>query len=106
MRVPESSRGGVAFVPLPLRLAKRPVNEPPISPPLAVKAMRLFAVVTSIVLQMLVPLLVGVYVDRWLGMNWAWFVGLGVGIPLATWHLVRLVKSEFPDRRPGPKPPP
>jgi len=64
--------------------------------------MELSSLVTTIALEMVVPILLGYWIDRWLGFS-ALFAILGgiAGLTGGVWHLVRL--AAILSRQPGKK---
>lgn len=85
---------------------KNPDPDPTQPSPMA-EAMRWVSVVTSVSLEMVVPALVGAWIDRSLGSSFAVWIGLVLGPILGFWHLMVLTgvsgsgksKSEKPEDR-------
>jgi hypothetical protein len=59
-------------------------------------AMEWVAKITTVALEMFLPAVGGVYLDRYLGTNYWAMVGLLVGVPFGIWHLIQMTRP-----RPG-----
>ena len=83
---------------------ERPDSESPAPAPMA-EAMRWVAVITSVGLEMIIPILIGSWIDKTWSTSFAVWIGLVFGPILGFWHLMVLTgvsgsgksKSEKPE---------
>ena len=53
----------------------------------------------TVALEMVLPGLLGIWIDRQLGYKAAFtLVGFGIGFSVALWHLLQLTKNQTPER--------
>jgi ATP synthase protein I len=79
-----------------------PVAEPNERPPLVV-ALEWVSKITTVALEMVVPTVIGGWLDRHWGTNFLALIGLAVGLIGGIWHLIMLTGTGK-DRAPkGPK---
>ncbi len=56
--------------------------------------MQWVARITTVALEMVVPVVIGMWLDQKLGTRFLGLLGLIVGVPLGIWHLVRMTKGK------------
>jgi cyanate permease len=65
--------------------------------------------ITTVALEMVLPGLVGIWLDRrWGTSPWITLLGFGLGMTLAIWHLIQMTRgsnSKGGSQRPPPKDP-
>jgi hypothetical protein len=52
------------------------------------------AKITTVALEMVVPAVVGIWLDQKLHTHFLGLIGIGFSVPLGIWHLVRMTKRE------------
>jgi cellobiose-specific phosphotransferase system component IIC len=62
-------------------------------PPLAI-ALEWVSKVTTVALEMVVPGIIGAWMDRRWGTNFITLIGLACGVSVGIWHLLVLTRSE------------
>ncbi|MBI2478826.1 MAG: AtpZ/AtpI family protein [Planctomycetia bacterium] len=56
------------------------------------KGMQWVAKITTVALEMVLPAVIGKWLDQLLGTHFLGVLGLAVGVPLGIWHLVKMTK--------------
>ena len=76
-------------------------ESPPVDDRSAIaKALALVATITAVGVEMVLPVLLGLWLDRWLGTKvWLTIGGAALGLFAGIWHLVKLLPSA-PGKRP------
>ena len=81
---------------------ERPDSESPAPAPMA-EAMRWVAVITSVGLEMIIPILIGSWIDKTWSTSFAVWIGLVVGPAFGFWHLLILTRVQGPGSGSGKK---
>lgn len=61
------------------------------------RAIHAVSVITTAALEMVVPIVAGMWLDQRLGTRFLGLMGMLVGVPLGIWHLVKLTKPSQQD---------
>ena len=70
------------------------------APPPYVEAARWISRLTTVVVEMVLPALVGSWLDQQFGTSFLTAVGLLLGVPLGFWHLLVITRTASdPDRK-------
>ena len=77
-------------------------SESPPPTPMA-EAMKWVAVITSVGLEMIIPILIGFWIDKTWSTSFAIWLGLVIGPALGFWHLVVLTRAPRPGSGNGKK---
>ena len=81
---------------------ERPDSESPAPAPMA-EAMRWVAVITSVGLEMIIPILIGSWIDKTWSTSFAVWIGLVIGPAFGFWHLLILTREKGPGSGSGKK---
>ncbi len=81
---------------------ERPDSESPAPAPMA-EAMRWVAVITSVGLEMIIPILIGSWIDKTWSTSFAVWIGLVIGPAFGFWHLLILTRVQGPGSGSGKK---
>lgn len=71
------------------------MNRPPPRPPIAL-AMEWVAKITTVALEMVIPLAVGSYLDRRWGTSYLTIAGVVIGMTVGLWHLIQMTSNKAP----------
>jgi len=69
------------------QLRQRPVDTGAIA-----RGMQWVARITTVSLEMVIPAVIGTWLDNRIGTNFLALVGLLIGVPLGLWHLLKMTK--------------
>ena len=75
------------------------VTDPPNQPSPMAAAMEWVSRIFAVALEMLLPGLAGIWLDKKLGTGFLVLVGFGLGIALAIWHLLAMSKRATNSRK-------
>jgi hypothetical protein len=81
---------------------EKPDTESPPPAPMA-EAMRWVSLITTVGLEMVIPILVGTWIDKSWGTSFAVWIGLVIGPTLGFWHLMVLTRVQGPGTGMGKK---
>ncbi len=81
---------------------ERSDSESPAPAPMA-EAMRWVAVITSVGLEMIIPILIGSWIDKTWSTSFAVWIGLVIGPAFGFWHLLILTRVQGPGSGSGKK---
>tara|TARA_B100000809_G_scaffold228393_1_gene241362 strand:- start:767 stop:1039 length:273 start_codon:yes stop_codon:yes gene_type:complete len=81
---------------------EKPDSESPAPAPMA-EAMKWVAVITSVGLEMIIPILIGSWIDKTWSTSFAVWIGLVLGPTLGFWHLLVLTREKGPGSGSGKK---
>jgi hypothetical protein len=70
------------------------LNGTPNEPHPVAEAMQWVAILTTIAMEMVIPGLVGRWLDRRFGTGFLVMVGFALGLSVGIWHLVQVTKSK------------
>ena len=56
------------------------------------RAMQWVSRITTIAVEMVIPAVLGTWLDRRLGTNFLTLIGLLIGVPLGLWHLIKMTR--------------
>ncbi len=65
-----------------------------VDPRLMARAIQAVSKITTVALEMVVPIVVGMWLDQKLGTQFLGIVGIALGVPLGIWHLIKLTRPK------------
>ena len=75
---------------------EKPDTKSPAPAPMA-EAMRWVSLITTVGLEMVIPILLGSWMDKSWGTSFGVWIGLVIGPPLGFWHLLVLTRARGSD---------